>query len=198
MRCQRLLVPRRPRQEAPGAVHHVVAQGNDRQRIVRCDVDRIALVRRLATTSAAVGWRCHAYCVMDTHLHALIETPEPNLGMGMQRLIGGYAYEFNRRHERAGHLFVNPYYSVVVERDEHLVAAATYVVLNPVNAGVCAHPADWPWCSYADTAGTRSSFVATELLHGFLAADPVLACLRYCAYVDQAVAELRDARQGSG
>ena len=44
----------------------------------------------------------HRFCLMGNHMHLLIETPVPNLGIGMQRLHGPYAQAFNRRHERAG------------------------------------------------------------------------------------------------
>lgn len=30
------------------------------------------------------SWRCLAYCLMDNHVHLLLETPEANLGIGMQ------------------------------------------------------------------------------------------------------------------
>jgi REP element-mobilizing transposase RayT len=45
---------------------------------VRCS--RVSRVRR------SCGWRVHAYCLMDTHLHAVVETPEPTLGSGMRFL----------------------------------------------------------------------------------------------------------------
>ena len=42
---------------------------------------------------------------MDNHMHLLIETPQPNLGEGMQRLHGDFGRGFNRRHARSGHVF---------------------------------------------------------------------------------------------
>lgn len=161
-------------------------------------MDRVSFMRRLAATASAFNWRCHAYCLLDTHFHALIETPDPNLGRGMQRFLGGHAYEFNRRHGRDGHVFVSPFYSRQVGRDEHLVAAAVYVVTNPVAAGLVTHPAEWPWCSYSETVSTQPTFVATELVHGLLEADAERARLRYCSNVDRAIAELRAERRGSG
>ena len=56
----------------------------------------------------ACGWVVHTSCLMDTHHHAILETSEPNLGRGMQRVLGGYAYVFNKRHDREGHLFHGP------------------------------------------------------------------------------------------
>lgn len=79
------------------------------------------------------------------------------------RLNGGYAQEFNARHDRRGHLFGGRYASTLVETDEHLLAAARYVVLNPVEAGLCETPGEWPWSSYRATAGFAASpsFLAT-------------------------------------
>jgi REP element-mobilizing transposase RayT len=50
-------------------------------------------------------WLCHAYCLMDTHYHLLIETPEGNLSQGARQLNGVYTQQSNRRHGRVGHVF---------------------------------------------------------------------------------------------
>jgi len=50
----------------------------------------------------------------------------------MQRVLGGHAHWFNRRHQREGHLFSSPFFSRRVGRDEHLVAAAVYVSSSAV------------------------------------------------------------------
>lgn len=188
-------MPRRPRIEAAGAFHHVVAQGNGGAQIVRDDVDRVSLIRRLASSIGAFGWRCHAYCVLDTHLHLVVETPEPNLGRGIGQLTGGHAHAFNGRHGLDGHLFRRPYYSRPVDRESHLVSACVYVVLNPVRAGLCDHPADWRWCSYRETAFGDLGIVDGETLLASFGADLQTARLHYRRAVEQAVAELRS-RQG--
>ena len=36
---------------------------------------------------------------------------------------------------------------------EHLVVGTSYVALNPVRAGVCAHPAEWRWTTHRELAG---------------------------------------------
>ena len=36
--------------------------------------------------------------------------------------------------------------------DGWLFRACIYVVVNPVAAGLCGHPREWPWCSYRSTA----------------------------------------------
>jgi REP element-mobilizing transposase RayT len=139
--------------EAPGATHHVVAKGVAQTSVVRDDHDRRALWIRLARTVERYEWRCSAYCFLDTHLHLVVTTPQPNLGAGMQWLCGRYAQEFNARWGRSGHLFGGRFYSGRIVSDEHLVSAVVYVLLNPVRAGIVSRPELWSWSSYGATVG---------------------------------------------
>jgi putative transposase len=125
-------MPRRARTEFPGAIQHVDHPGNGGSRIIVDDRDRDGLVSRLAAVACKFAWRVHAYCVMDTHLHGIVETSVPTLGVGMQRLAGGYARAFNLRHGRSGHRFGGPYYAAPIESEVHMIQACVYVVLNPV------------------------------------------------------------------
>jgi hypothetical protein len=86
---------------------------------------------------------------MDNHIHLLIETPEANLGGGMQRLHGGYAHSFNERHGRSGHVFQGRYGAVRIEDDEQLWTTVRYIAHNPEEAGLADSAADWPWSSHA-------------------------------------------------
>ena len=87
-------VPRKPRFEAPGAIQHVIARGNAGVQIVLDDDDRRTIIATLGSTAEREGWRIHAYCLMNNHIHLVVETPEPTLGSGMRRLLGGYAAGF--------------------------------------------------------------------------------------------------------
>jgi len=141
-------MPRKPRVDVAGALQHVVARGNGGGRIVTDDDDRLSLIAGMARAAERADWRVHAYCLMDTHLHAVVETPAPTLGSGMRRLLGGYAYEFNQRHGRYGHLFAGPFSASFVESEAYAVEVCAYVVLNPVRAGLVQAPEDWRWSSY--------------------------------------------------
>jgi putative transposase len=93
---------------------------------------------------------------MDTHVHLVIETVEPNLSAGMQRLLGGYAFAFNQRYGRFGHLFAGRFASIPVETESHVFEVCAYVVLNPVRAFLVRSPEDWRWSSYRASAGLVS------------------------------------------
>ena len=136
------------------AIAHVTSRGNARAAIFLDEADYLGLLRMLAQLVPARGWRCHAYCLMPNHVHLLLETPELDLAGGMMLLKGRYARRFNVRHDRVGHVFQARYHAEPVTRDEHLLEASRYIVLNPVRAGLCAEAGEWPWSSYLATAGS--------------------------------------------
>jgi putative transposase len=145
----------RPNRIQPSeTTYHVTAHGNeDGMAIFRDDHDRRMFVRALAQAVSAATWDLHAYCLMDTHYHLLVYTPQATLASGMGRLNGVYAQMFNRRHGRRGHLFRDRYWSDPVRTDEHAISAMRYIARNPVAAGLCATAREWPWSSYRATAG---------------------------------------------
>ncbi len=70
--------------------------------------------------------------------------------------------------------------------DSHLLEVHRYVVLNPVRAGLCAHPADHRWSSYRATAGLGAvpGLLDVEAVLSLLAEDPRRARARYRAFVE--------------
>jgi putative transposase len=137
----------------PGAVYHVTSRGNARHDIVADDRDRSQWLSLLAHVVDRYGWLCHAYCLMDNHYHLVIETPKPNLSIGMRQLNGRYTQAYNRRHEQVGHVFQGRFTAILVEKDAHLLELCRYVVLNPVRAKIVSHPRLWVWSSYRATVG---------------------------------------------
>jgi putative transposase len=158
-------VARKPRIELAGGVHHVYARGNGRQLIYLDDGDRSSYLAMLARVVGHREWRCLSYCLMDNHVHLLIETPLPNLAAGMQWLHGRFAELFNARHGRSGHLFQGRYGSVLMKSQAQVLMAVAYIARNPVAAGLCAGPADWPWSSHrAVVCGTGAPWLDHERL----------------------------------
>jgi len=170
-------MPRAPRIDAAGAMHHVIAKGIGGQPVMRDDVDREVLFARMGKTVLRHRWSCLAYCLLDSHFHVILGTPVANLGLGMQWLLASYAREFNKRHERQGNVFHTRFYSRQIQSDDHLLAALLYVHLNPVRAGVVSEPERWRWSSYASSIGRCDppDFLDLEALLALIAAEPGIA-----------------------
>ena len=171
--------------EYPGAVYHVTSRGNAREAIFLSDADRQTFLDVLADTVRKYNWLCHAYCLMDNHYHLVVETPDPNLSLGMRQLNGVYTQAFNRAHQRVGHVFQGRYKSIVVEKDSHLLELCRYVVLNPVRAGMAAKPDKWRWSSYQSTAyaGAVPDYLTVDWLLGQFSAKKTNARSRYRKFV---------------
>ena len=156
------------RLEFAGALYHVTARGNAREDIFRDDEDRATFLDLLGREIAQQRWRLYAYCLMGNHYHLLIETPEPNLTRGMQRLNQVYTQRFNRRHRRVGHVLQGRYKAIVVDKDSYFKELIRYVVLNPVRAKMVRLPERWEWSSYRATAGlsTVPTWLAVDEVRG--------------------------------
>jgi len=141
-------MPRRLRIEFEGAIYHVMARGNARQKIVRDDADRRRLIDGLEHTVVRYGWELLCYVVMGNHLHLVLKTPRPNLGAGMQSFLSGYAIWAGRRWRRQGHLFQGRYRAEMIEDESYYWTVSRYVHLNPVRAGLVRRPEQWEWSSY--------------------------------------------------
>lgn len=174
------------RLEFPGALYHVTVRGNDRQDIYLDDADRLAFLRMLGDVADRTGWICHVYCLMTNHYHLVVETPDPNLGKGMQRLNSRYGQWFNRNHDRVGHLFQGRYKAILVQKEGYLMQLARYVVLNPVRAGIVSDPRAWRWSSYRATIGEVPAprWLATDWLLSQFGTSPQEAIVAYREFVD--------------
>jgi hypothetical protein len=108
----------------------------------------------------------------------------------LQGLTGRYAWSYNRRHGRRGHVFESRYHGVIVRSQRHLLELVRYLALNPVRAGACAVPEDWVWSSYRATAGLEEapSFLTVGWILAQFAVSHATACLRYRAHVAEGIA----------
>jgi len=104
---------------------------------------------------------------MDTHYHLLLETPQANLSEGMQWLNGTYGMRFNSAYDRSGHVFQGRYDARLIRSHAHALEVTRYIPLNPVRAGACTDPSQWPWSSFR-------AFVGMAAVPPFLSTGSVL------------------------
>jgi REP-associated tyrosine transposase len=150
-------VPRSPRDLAPG-IQHLGVSAAGAAPYFQDDLDRAIWLRLFVATVSRYRWRCIAVCLLSTHWHALVETPDSSLALGMHRLVGGYSKRFNERHARAGYLVRGRYWSTRKTSPPEVLEAFRYVARNPVGAGLVDRPEDWRWSSYGATVGVSDMF----------------------------------------
>jgi len=129
-------MPRQPRLDAPGALHHVMGRGIERTNIFRIDRDQEDFLNRLANQCVEGNLIVYAWCLLSNHFHLLVRTGRHPIFRSMKKLLTGYVVNFNLRHKRYGHLFQNRYKSIICEEDPYLLELTRYIHLNPVRAGM--------------------------------------------------------------
>src|SRR5262249_43807857 len=89
-----------------------------------------------------------------------------------------YSAAYKLRYGKRGHTFGERYMSVLIVSDEHLLTAYRYIARNPVEAGLCEHPADWEWSSYRAAIGLGGRFAFADPSLALGACDGSLDQLR--------------------
>jgi REP element-mobilizing transposase RayT len=144
-------MPRPPRLTAPSTVYHVILRCNAKEPLFRTRKDFESLLCILAHYKRKHGFKLHGYCIMHTHAHLVIQSPENeeiSISQIMHDVASLYARDYNSRHERVGHFFGERFKSPIVEDDRYGIALLRYIAQNPVRAGLVAKPGDWQWSSY--------------------------------------------------
>jgi putative transposase len=131
----------------PGLPHHVTQRGNRREPVFFGAEDYQLYRLMIATAARRAGAEIWAYCLMPNHVH-LIVTPAGADGLRatFAEAHRRYTGTINARFHWTGHLFQGRFGAVVMD-EPHLLAAARYIALNPVVAGLVTRAEDWPWSS---------------------------------------------------
>jgi REP element-mobilizing transposase RayT len=141
-------MPRPLRRELPEGYFHVTARAVQETMLFRDDADRRLFVTLLRHAVRRFDVSLHAFCLMGTHYHALVDAATEPLSLAVQWLQGIYAREFNARHDRRGALFAERFSSWVIRDEHHLAAAIEYILANPVRAGLVRGIEDWEWSGW--------------------------------------------------
>jgi REP element-mobilizing transposase RayT len=173
--------------EYPGAFYHTINRGNAGEKIFKNKGDRKKFLEYVEKAVERFSIIIHAYCLMDTHYHILMETPEPNLSVAVQWINVSYAVYFNKKHQRNGHLFQGRFKAILIDADEYLKELSRYIHLNPVRAKVVATPSDYPWTSYHAFIGKekKPDWLETEWLLSQFGRRRKDAVRSYKSYVEQ-------------
>jgi DNA-binding transcriptional regulator YiaG len=74
----------------------------------------------------------------------------------MKRINISYAYYFNKKYVRTGHLFQDRFKSEGIENDAYLLSAVRYIHNNPVKAGIVKNIEEYKWSSYTIYTETKN------------------------------------------
>ena len=166
-------------------IYHVMLRGVNRQQIFLDMEDNQQFIDVLRQCRELSGFSLLAYCLMGNHVHLLLQTGKEPLALAMKRIGTRYAVWYNSKYERVGHLFQDRYRSEAVDDDSYFFTVLRYILNNPVKAGKCDRPEDYPLSSARDyfTGGGITDTAFAESISGrdalleYLAAPCEDACM---------------------
>jgi putative transposase len=183
---------RKPRIHYPGAVYHVILRGNGKQDIFFNDQDRYRFYLLLQEGVERFRHRIHAFCLMTSHVHLVVQVDDIPLSRIMQNLSFRYTQWVNWRHKRTGHLFQGRYKAVLVDGDSYLLELVRYVHLNPVRAKMVDLPEQHPWTGHHAYCGKEIlPWLCTDSTLSMLAKGKGAATRAYISFVQDGLEEGR-------
>jgi putative transposase len=191
-------MPRPTRLDLPGLSLHVVQRGNDRKHCFFADRDYLRYLECLGELLDRFSCQLHAYVLMTNHVHLLLTPSEAGaVSRLMQSLGRQYVGWVNASRERSGTLWEGRFKSCPVDGARYALACTRYIELNPVRAGMVAHPSEYRWSSFACNAlGRIDALITTHPALQELAIDPITSRERYRDLVESGLqpAELESLR----
>jgi putative transposase len=132
---------------APGYPHHITQRGNRRQTVFFSDEDYVIYKSLMAAFCARHGVEIWAYCLMPNHVHMIaVPKEKDSLRAAIGEAHRRYTRLINFRENWRGYLWQGRFSSFVMQ-ERYCIAAARYIELNPVRAGLVATAREWPWSS---------------------------------------------------
>lgn len=143
-------MPRQMRMQSRTKIYHVMIRGNEKRNLFLDDEDRRKFLNILREKNLEQKYAVYAYCLMGNHVHLVINEGEDEISRIMKRINTSYAYYFNKRYCRAGHVFQDRFKSEAIEWEKYLLAVVRYIHNNPVKAGITSNISEYQWSSYHD------------------------------------------------
>ncbi|BDR74641.1 transposase [Clostridium tetani] len=134
----------------PNSEYHITSRGNRRNYIFRDEEDfqvYITIIEN-ALEYFKGQFELICYCLMNNHVHLLLETKDRHIKFFMSRINSIYAKYFNKKYNYCGHLYEKRYFSELIKKDSQLLETSRYIHLNPVKADMVEKPEDYKWSSY--------------------------------------------------
>ena len=144
-------MPRYPRSFIKTSFFHVIVQGIERKFIFDKPEDIKYYIKNMYQLKRQYPMNIISYCIMSNHAHILIEVKNiGTLSKYMQRLNTKYGKYYNDKYERVGYVFRDRYKAEGIYSEQHLYNCMKYIYDNPVKAGICKIPKDYPYSNYKE------------------------------------------------
>ena len=157
-------MPRTARVTPREHVYHVLTRGNNRQDVFEDEEDFRKYLELLLRYKEKCQFKLYHYALMTNHVHLVIEPSEGggSLSEIMKGINLAYVQHYKRKYIHTGHFWQDRYKSIIISKDDYLLACGSYVELNPVRAKIVEDPKEYTWSSYRVYAYGKRDMLVDE------------------------------------
>lgn len=157
-------MPRAARIAPNEHIYHILTRGNNRQDVFKEETDYKRYIDILRKYKEKYKFKLYHYILMRNHVHLVLETT--GRGGKLSEIMKGinlsYAQYYKNKHRHVGHFWQDRYKSIIISKDDYLLACGSYVELNPVRAKTVEDPRDYKWSSYNTHAYGKKDDIVDE------------------------------------
>ena len=152
-------MPRKPRVLSSTGIYHIILRSVNQHIIFEEASDYQKFLSILSDCKKKYDIDIYAYCLMDNHIHLLLQLTDDTLSSFFQSLGTLFARWYNNKYSRSGHLFQDRFYSSVIETERAFLSALSYIHNNPVKANMCRYASEYPWSSIGAFYGAKNPLI---------------------------------------
>ena len=146
-------MPRKPRVLSSTGIYHIILRSVNQHIIFEEASDYQKFLSILSDCKKKYDIDIYAYCLMDNHIHLLLQLTDDTLSSFFQSLGTRFVRWYNNKYSRSGHLFQDRFKSEPVNDMAYFSTLLRYIHQNPLMAGIVQQVSDYPWSSWQEYTG---------------------------------------------
>ena len=148
---------------------HVMTQGINKSYIFEKEQEIKYYIDTIYKIKNKYDIKIIAYCIMNNHAHLLVKVKNiEDLSGFMHNLNTQYAIFYNKINNRVGYVFRDRYKSQGIFNEKQLYNCISYIFYNPVKAGICKTPEEYPYSNYKES---KFDITETQVEEDFIDID---------------------------
>ena len=141
---------RLPREINESPYYHVLIRGNGERKIFLEDEDKDEILAIFKKYSNTECFKLIAYCILDSHAHFLLKVDKYDLSSIMKKVNVTYAYYYNNKYQRSGHVFYDRFQSTCIEDKKYILPVIRFIHNDPLSCGFAKKHDAYKWSSYRE------------------------------------------------
>ncbi|WP_034868361.1 transposase [Clostridium lundense] len=126
-------MPRCARIKSENGIFHIMIKSISEVPFFKNNSDKDMYINFMKHYKKVYNFKVYAYCFMSNHAHFIIDANGADISKFMHGINFRFAINFNKKHNRNGHLFQNRFKSKVIHNNRYLIRASAYIHRNPID-----------------------------------------------------------------